>query len=130
MHFTDLGLAEPLLRAVRDQGYDTPTPIQAQAIPAVLNGGDLLAGDKARRRAEVPDVRDQQRPVALPMCVSGKCLISPVSFERLAVFIAEPMPAQQTEVGRLTRLLQGQGFSLASQRPLRFSSVLLFEKSR
>ena len=44
MHFTDLGLAEPLLRAVRDQGYDTPTPIQAQAIPAVLKGGDLMAG--------------------------------------------------------------------------------------
>ena len=44
MHFTDLGLAEPLLRAVREQGYDTPTPIQAQAIPAVLKGGDLLAG--------------------------------------------------------------------------------------
>jgi ATP-dependent RNA helicase RhlE len=44
MHFTDLGLAEPLLRAVRDQGYDIPTPIQAQAIPAVLEGGDLLAG--------------------------------------------------------------------------------------
>jgi ATP-dependent RNA helicase RhlE len=44
MHFTDLGLAEPLLRAVRDQGYDTPTPIQLQAIPAVLAGGDLLAG--------------------------------------------------------------------------------------
>jgi ATP-dependent RNA helicase RhlE len=44
MHFTDLGLAEPLLRAVREQGYDTPTPIQVQAIPAVLKGGDLLAG--------------------------------------------------------------------------------------
>ncbi len=44
MQFTDLGLAEPILRAVREQGYDTPTPIQAQAIPAVLNGGDLLAG--------------------------------------------------------------------------------------
>ncbi len=44
MQFTDLGLAEPLLRAIRDQGYDTPTPIQAQAIPAVLGGGDLLAG--------------------------------------------------------------------------------------
>ena len=44
MQFTDLGLAEPLLRAIRDQGYDTPTPIQAQAIPAVLKGGDLLAG--------------------------------------------------------------------------------------
>jgi ATP-dependent RNA helicase RhlE len=44
MLFTDLGLAEPLLRAVADQGYDTPTPIQAQAIPQVLKGGDLLAG--------------------------------------------------------------------------------------
>ena len=44
MLFTDLGLAEPLLRAVREQGYDTPTPIQAQAIPQVLKGGDLLAG--------------------------------------------------------------------------------------
>ena len=44
MHFNDLGLAEPLLRAVREQGYDTPTPIQAQAIPAVLEGHDLLAG--------------------------------------------------------------------------------------
>jgi len=44
MPFNDLGLIEPLLRAVRDQGYDTPTPIQRQAIPAVLRGGDLLAG--------------------------------------------------------------------------------------
>ncbi|MBK9683356.1 MAG: DEAD/DEAH box helicase [Betaproteobacteria bacterium] len=44
MQFTDLGLAEPLLRAVREQGYDTPTPIQAQAIPIVLQGGDLMGG--------------------------------------------------------------------------------------
>jgi ATP-dependent RNA helicase RhlE len=44
MKFTDLGLIEPLLRAVREHGYETPTPIQAQAIPAVLKGGDLLGG--------------------------------------------------------------------------------------
>jgi len=44
MNFADLGLAETLLRAVREQGYETPTPIQAQAIPVVLQGGDLLAG--------------------------------------------------------------------------------------
>ncbi len=44
MNFTDLGLAEPLVRAVHEHGYDTPTPIQTQAIPAVLKGGDLLAG--------------------------------------------------------------------------------------
>jgi ATP-dependent RNA helicase RhlE len=41
--FADLGLAAPLLRAIHDAGYSTPTPIQAQAIPLVLAGGDLLA---------------------------------------------------------------------------------------
>jgi len=44
IHFADLGLAEPLLRAISDAGYTKPTPIQAQAIPQVLKGGDLLAG--------------------------------------------------------------------------------------
>ncbi len=44
MSFDTLGLAEPLVRAVHEQGYTTPTPIQSQAIPAVLSGGDLLAG--------------------------------------------------------------------------------------
>ncbi|WP_082824105.1 DEAD/DEAH box helicase [Crenobacter luteus] len=41
--FADLKLAEPILRALADAGYTTPTPIQAQAIPQVLAGGDLLA---------------------------------------------------------------------------------------
>ena len=41
--FAALGLAEPLLRAVAETGYTTPTPIQAQAIPHVLEGKDLLA---------------------------------------------------------------------------------------
>jgi ATP-dependent RNA helicase RhlE len=40
--FTDLGLAQPLLRALHAEGYDTPTPIQAQAIPTVMTGKDLL----------------------------------------------------------------------------------------
>jgi ATP-dependent RNA helicase RhlE len=44
MTFDSLGLAEPLLRAVHEAGYDTPTPIQAQAIPAVLSGGDVMGG--------------------------------------------------------------------------------------
>jgi len=44
MSFSELGLSEALLRAVADQGYTEPTPIQLQAIPAVLAGGDLLAG--------------------------------------------------------------------------------------
>ncbi|WP_372526918.1 DEAD/DEAH box helicase [Piscinibacter sp.] len=71
MSFDSLGLAEPLLRAVHEQGYTTPTPIQAQAIPAVLSGGDLLAGAQTgtgktagftlpmlQRLSEKPAVRD------------------------------------------------------------------------
>ncbi|MFA7243409.1 MAG: DEAD/DEAH box helicase [Sulfuricellaceae bacterium] len=44
MSFATLGLSEEILRAVTERGYTEPTPIQAQAIPAVLSGGDLLAG--------------------------------------------------------------------------------------
>ncbi len=44
MPFTKLGLSEPIVRAVTEFGYTTPTPIQSQSIPAVLAGGDLLAG--------------------------------------------------------------------------------------
>jgi ATP-dependent RNA helicase RhlE len=78
MLFTDLGLAEPLLRAVREQGYDTPTPIQAQAIPQVLKGGDLLAGAQTgtgktagfvlpmlQRLMAVPSKRDARGRVAI-----------------------------------------------------------------
>ncbi|MDP1526189.1 MAG: DEAD/DEAH box helicase [Rhodocyclaceae bacterium] len=43
MKFTELGLDAAILRAVADQGYDIPTPIQAQAIPVVLEGRDLMA---------------------------------------------------------------------------------------
>ena len=44
MNFEELNLAPAIVQAVREQGYETPTPIQAQAIPAVLAGHDLLAG--------------------------------------------------------------------------------------
>ncbi len=43
MSFTTLGLADGLLRAVADEGYSVPTPIQARAIPEILAGHDLLA---------------------------------------------------------------------------------------
>ncbi len=43
MTFENLGLSDKLLRAIADQGYEKPTPIQAEAIPAVLAGRDLLA---------------------------------------------------------------------------------------
>jgi ATP-dependent RNA helicase RhlE len=42
MSFLELGLVEPILRAVAAEGYSTPTPIQSQTIPHVLGGRDLL----------------------------------------------------------------------------------------
>jgi ATP-dependent RNA helicase RhlE len=44
MSFDSLGLSAALLRAVAEQGYTTPTPIQAQVIPVVLAGRDVMAG--------------------------------------------------------------------------------------
>jgi ATP-dependent RNA helicase RhlE len=73
MTFDSLGLAEPLLRAVHEAGYTTPTPIQSQAIPAVLSGGDVMGGAQTgtgktagfvlpmlQRLMAKPAVRDQR----------------------------------------------------------------------
>jgi ATP-dependent RNA helicase RhlE len=43
MKFTDLGLCAPILQAIADKGYETPSPIQEQAIPAILTGKDVMA---------------------------------------------------------------------------------------
>ena len=43
MSFTSLGLSAPILKAVANKGYETPSAIQAQAIPAVLEGKDVMA---------------------------------------------------------------------------------------
>ena len=42
MSFSALGLSPTLLRALADQGFDTPTPVQLQAVPLVLAGRDVL----------------------------------------------------------------------------------------
>jgi len=44
MSFSALGLSEEIVRAVSERGYTEPTPIQAQAIPVILKGGDLMGG--------------------------------------------------------------------------------------
>lgn len=43
MSFNSLGLSKPILKAIKDKGYETPSPIQAQAIPPVLEGRDVMA---------------------------------------------------------------------------------------
>lgn len=54
MSFDSLGLSPDILRAVAEQGYREPTPIQQQAIPAVLEGRDLMLAPRpapAKQRA-------------------------------------------------------------------------------
>ncbi len=78
MLFTELGLKAEILRAIGEQGYDTPTPIQQQAIPAVMTGQDLMAtaqtgtGKTAgftlpilHRLASGPNPRSSKRPRVL-----------------------------------------------------------------
>ena len=43
MSFSSLGLSAPILDAIAEKGYDTPSPIQAKAIPAVIEGRDVMA---------------------------------------------------------------------------------------
>ena len=43
MTFADLALSQPILQAIEEKGYTTPSPIQAQAIPAILSGKDVMA---------------------------------------------------------------------------------------
>jgi len=44
MSFNNLGLSKELLKALAEQGYSTPTPIQSQAIPVILEGSDIMGG--------------------------------------------------------------------------------------
>ena len=43
MTFKELHIIEPILRALKGEGYTEPTPIQEQAVPSILTGRDLLA---------------------------------------------------------------------------------------
>ncbi len=43
MSFASLGLSAPILKSIAEQGYETPSPIQAKAIPAVIDGKDVMA---------------------------------------------------------------------------------------
>lgn len=47
--FEDMGVTPELIRAVEQQGWSLPTPVQADAVPLILGGGDVMAGEYARR---------------------------------------------------------------------------------
>ncbi|EKC5508316.1 DEAD/DEAH box helicase [Escherichia coli] len=63
MSFDSLGLSPDILRAVAEQGYREPTPIQQQAIPAVLEGRDLMASAQTGtgKQALVSNLRTREK---------------------------------------------------------------------
>ena len=71
MSFASLGLSDALVRAVTEHGYTQPTPIQQQAIPAVLAGGDLLAGAQTGTGKTAGFVLPMLQRLALAHTASG-----------------------------------------------------------
>ena len=102
MNFDQLGLSQPLLRAVTAEGYDTPTPIQVQSIPLVLEGKDLLGcaqtGTGKTAAFGLPILQLlEQRPPATPRRI--RCLVLTPTRE-LALQIGESF----TVYGKYTNL--------------------------
>jgi ATP-dependent RNA helicase RhlE len=114
--FSALGLAEPLLRALEAEGYLQPTPIQAQAIPAVLSGRDLIAiaqtgtGKTAAFALPLLQRLAHERPRRRPGHASA-LILAPT--RELAVQIAESFAAY----GRHLGLRQAAIVGGVSQRP-------------
>ena len=91
MSFDALGLSAELLRAVGEQGYTEPTPIQRKAIPAILAGKDVMAGAQTGtgktagftlpllQRLTANPVRNGRRPVRALVLTPTRELAAQVS---------------------------------------------------
>src|SRR6188474_3520818 len=98
MPFANLGLSADLVRAVAEHGYTIPTPIQIQAIPAVLSGGDLLAGAQTGTGKTAGFVLPiLQRLATQPAATNGK------SRRPVRVLILTPTRELAAQVGESVR---------------------------
>ena len=98
LSFEALGLSEALVRAVSELGYTTPTAIQQQAIPAVLSGGDLLAGAQTGTGKTAGFVLPiLQRLATQPAATNGK------SRRPVRVLILTPTRELAAQVGESVR---------------------------
>ncbi|QDJ50411.1 RNA helicase [Bordetella hinzii] len=116
--FADLGLADSLLRAIAETGYTAPTPIQAQAIPQVLRGGDLLAaaqtgtGKTAGFTLPILHLLSQRKP-AKRMAGRPRCLILTPTRE-LTAQVAESVQVYGKHTG-LTSMVMFGGVNINPQ---------------
>ena len=113
--FASLGLAEPLLRALKDENYEIPTPIQAQAIPVLLAGKDLLGvaqtGTGKTLAFAAPILQQLSANRAHPVPKSPRALILAPTRE-LAIQIADAFKVYGRFLGlRNTVVVGGVGYA-------------------
>ena len=145
--FKDLGLSEPILQALSDVGYETPSPIQEQAIPELLQGHDVIGqaqtgtGKTAAFGLPMiefvdPDDPDVQALVLTPtreLCIQVTQALraygAPKGIQPVAVFGGAPIRTQQAQlkeggqivvgtVGRVLDLISRHSLMLHSCRYL------------
>jgi len=114
MSFADLGLQPELLRALAEKGYDTPTPIQSQAIPAVLAGRDVLAGAQTGTGKTAAFVLPilQKLAAAAPGRTPRALVLTPT--RELAAQVAESARSYGKYIGLRTQVVYG-GVSINPQ---------------
>lgn len=117
MTFNELNLIEPILKALQEEGYTTPTPIQAQAIPPVLDGKDLLGcaqtGTGKTAAFSIPILQRliEQRKQEHKRRILSTLILTPT--RELAIQIGESIAAY----GRHTGLKHTVIFGGVSQHP-------------
>jgi ATP-dependent RNA helicase RhlE len=113
MLFTDLGLKPELLRAVAEKGYDTPTPIQREAIPAVLSGRDVLANAQTGTGKTAAFVLPILQNLGAPQPGAPRVLVLTPTRE-----LAAQVAASARDYGRfVTQLRTVQIFGGVSEKP-------------
>lgn len=110
MLFTDLKLSPALLKAVADEGYTTPTPVQAQAIPFILEGRDMLAGAQTGT--------GKTAGFTLPMLeILSRKAINPKAPRQVRVLILTPTRELAAQVGESVKTYG---------KYLKFKSAIIF----
>jgi len=112
MLFTELGLKPELSRAVADKGYDTPTPIQREAIPAVLAGRDVLAGAQTGTGKTAAFVLPILHNLGAPAGTAPRALVLTPTRE-----LAAQVAASARDYGRFVALRTVVIFGGVSEKP-------------
>ena len=116
MSFDSLGLSEEILRAINKSGYTTPTPIQEKAIPAILDGRDVMAaaqtgtGKTAGFTLPILEMQLSSRPARAKRC---QCLVLTPTRE-LAMQVQESVVKYSTYMQLKTAVIYG-GVSMHKQ---------------